>query len=261
MARILHNLVVSFVCLLSFAFAQTSYCDPLAKPSRESPYPYQMVDGRCEGKVAELASSVRLELISFTDSFEAVALDEKDFELSWDAVDMPADLQARLEEIHLSVRPAQLDCLYQMDTRRPTSTTTYSWSTRLAKNSGIRSTADLGVVAYSTGQENILLPLRFGTESLEASDRYTFTIRPNSRVEEFLVTLVQLSADGNPVQALLDKQPYQSGPFPAFAPVKFEFEKAMFPASGLYELTISGKVSGIQELPTTSPLHFFHFGR
>jgi hypothetical protein len=243
-----------FLFLTPLASSQPSYCDPLAEPSRDSAYPYAPLADRCEGEVARLVASRRLELISLTDTLQNAPLAEN-FQVMWDANNV-ASASAEAS-VHLRVRSTGCKCLYQMDTLA--SANDFHWSSEIASNLGIRSITDLGVTAYLTGLKEIYLPVRFGTEALSRGDAYTFTILPGSDLEEVFISLVHITDKGKPLGVIVSEEKYGEK-VQRWPPLEISFDKAIFPEPGFYELTVTARVLGVLESPTNS-FWFVHRGR
>jgi hypothetical protein len=243
-----------FLFLTPLASSQASYCDPLAEPSSDSTYPYAPLADRCEGEVARLVASRRLELISLTDNVQNAPLEEN-FQVTWDAREVTS--VSAEASVHLRVRSTGCDCLYQMDTL--TSANDFHWSSEIASNVGVGSVTDLGVTAYLMGLKEIYLPVRFGTQALSPGDAYTFTILPGSDLEEVFISLVHITDKGEPLGVIVSEEKYDEK-VQRWPPLEIALDKALFPEPGLYELTVTARVLGVLESPTNS-FWFVHTGR
>jgi hypothetical protein len=262
----MNSFALGLLCaaLLSFTFAQVQsvVCDPLAVPSQESAHPYSVVEDRCEGKVVRLSFSKRLELLSFTDAFQTLPVEDSAFHLSWEAVDFPQEVQEGLDgSLSVKVQPTQLDCLYQMDAPQTLEAVSYTWPTTVAKSVGIKTTKDLGVTVFARDKDGtpLYLPARFSTTPVEQSGSYTFTILPGSDLAGVYLTLVQLDVQGKPVQVLLEQEEFLGGPFFSLQPFDIPLGKTILPEPGLYELTVAAVIEGTTPA-ATPPLRFYHPG-
>jgi hypothetical protein len=215
--------------------AEDSACDPhLVQPS-DDPQGYRLRGDRCEGiYVREVAGSLALVVVSFTESFEDFdPSSTKNIEIEW----------ARFgsESIRLRAHGLTYKLHYRMDAIRSPEETTYVWSSNLLGALGIRK-QDIGIVGRTIQSVNgtkreVYLPLRISQQANPArSPTYRLVLLPGEELKDVLLSLAQLGRDGRGDVYLQKDKPLGYSYYPAERPVSILLPELNTP--GVYRLDI-----------------------
>ncbi len=237
-------------------WAQTVHCDPefssLADP--DEPLGYRLRGDRCEGIHmihAIVSPPFVASLTEFIEDYEVTAKDE--LILEWTA---PTAVEVRLRAQGVSP-----NLYYHMDTVRPSSSSSYHWSTDILAEMNI-SKHDLGHLGWITAsiggiQRNIYLPLRIRQhKSSVSSQTYQVILMSDRELKEVYMSLAYVNSDGEINQFLLDGKPLDYRYYPAGR--KIEFHISDLPTPGIYYVEIHTAI--ISGGWSREELWFYHAG-
>jgi hypothetical protein len=149
-------------------------------------------------------------------------------------------------EVRLRTYALKPRTYYQMDSRRPAGTASFSWPTDVL--AALKLTAsDIGVVAWTEGnigstRRDVYLPVRIGDPLALPEGMYELFVLPGSELNELFIGLTAVSADGKTSAALSKPVPLRYGYYPAGRSIRIPV--GPIPKPGIYFVEIGATLKG-----------------
>lgn len=212
-----------------------SPCDPRLAQQNDDPQGYRLRGDRCEGiYIREVAGSLALSVVSFTESFEDFdPASSKNLRVEWPRFGN--------ESMRLRAQGLTYKLHYRMDAIRPPGGTTYLWPSSLLGALGIKK-SDIGIVGRTTQwvdgtKREIYLPLRITQEPNTASPRnYRLVLLSGEELKDVLLSLALVGQGGRGDAYLQKNKPLEYSYYPAEKPIPILLPELKAP--GIYRLEI-----------------------